>query len=175
MTVFLLLFLLIIGAVSYVLAQQPNDFRITRTQTFNVPPEKIFEHVNNLKRWNAWSPWARIDPKTVTKFEGPEAGVGAIMRWSGNNKVGQGSMTIIESKEPSIITLKMDFLKPMKAVNSAEFTFTTHGGETVVSWSIYGANPFVRKVFDAFLNCDNVVGTQFEKGLMNLKGVVEAK
>ncbi len=175
MTTFLFLLVVIFAIVAYVISQQPDEFRITRTRTLNAAPENIFQQVNNLRLWNAWSPWARLDPNAVTTFEGPEAGVGAVMRWSGNKNVGQGSMTVVESSVPSLVKFKMEFLKPMKATNSAEFTFTAQGGQTEVSWSIYGHNNFMRKIFDSLLNCDKMVGVQFEKGLTNLQGLVEKK
>ena len=46
----------------------------------------------------AWSPWAKIDPAAKITFEGPPAGTGAGYTWAGNNKVGEGRMTITDSQ-----------------------------------------------------------------------------
>ncbi len=47
--------------------------------------------------WNAWSPWAKMDPAMKQAYEGPSAGAGAIYTWAGDREVGEGRMTITES------------------------------------------------------------------------------
>ena len=170
--------ILILAAVAVILfivvaAMQPTDFRITRTGTITAPASAVFPHVNDLHQWDAWSPWAKLDPNATNAFEGPASGVGAIMRWAGNNKVGQGSMTIMESRPDEFIRFKLEFLKPMAATNTAEFTFTSENDQTTVTWSMYGKNDFKGKAIGLIMNCDKMVGGQFEQGLAALKSVVE--
>jgi hypothetical protein len=156
-------------------AMQPADFRITRTGAISAPASAVFPHVNNLHNWEAWSPWAKLDPNAKNSFEGSSSGTGAKMSWAGNNKVGVGSMTITESNPNDSITFKLDFLKPMKATNIAEFTFTPDGDQTTVTWSMSGNNNFMGKVMGLLMNCDKMVGGQFEQGLAALKSVVETE
>ena len=155
-----------------VIAGQPSEFTCTRLLKMSAPPEKIFPHVNDLHKWEAWSPWAKLDPNATPTFSGAEAGLGAAMAWSGNNKVGQGKMTIIESKPSQSIRFRLEFLKPMVATNIAVFTFQPEGGGTVVTWAMSGKNNLMGKVFGLFVNCDKMVGGQFEKGLENLSAVI---
>ena len=155
-------------------ARQPDIFRITRTGSISASASTIFPHVNILESWNAWSPWAKLDPNAKNVFEGPAEGVGAKMSWAGNNKVGVGCMTITESRPNDFIQFKLEFQKPMKATNIAEFTFTSEGDQTIVTWSMSGTNNFMAKVMGLVMNCDKMVGGQFEQGLANLKAVVEA-
>jgi len=157
-----------------VVAKQPSDFRISRSQTFNAPVAAVFPHVNNLQNWNAWSPWAKMDPAAKNSFAGPEAGVEAAMSWIGNNKVGEGTMTIIASRPDEFVQLKLDFIKPFKATNIAEFTFTQDGNQTAVTWSMTGTNNFIGKAMALVMNFDKMVGGQFEQGLASLKSIVEA-
>ncbi len=172
----IILFLIVIAIlVIFVLAsRQPDNFRITRTGKISAPASAIFPHVNDLHKWDAWSPWAKLDPNAKNLFEGPSEGVGSKMSWAGNNKVGVGSMTITESRLNELIQFKLEFLKPMKATNIAEFTFTPEGDQTAVTWSMSGTNDFMGKVMGLVMNCDKMVGGQFEKGLADLKAVVEA-
>ena len=172
----IILFLIIIGIiVVFVLAnRQPDDFRITRTGTITAPASAIFPHVNNLQNWEAWSPWAKLDPNAKNSFEGPSEGVDAKMSWAGNNKVGVGSMTVTESRPSDFIQFRLEFLKPMKATNIAEFTFKPDGDQTAVTWSMSGTNNFMAKVMGLFMNCDKMCGGMFEQGLASLKAVVEA-
>lgn len=155
-----------------VIAGQPGEFTYTRSLQMPAPPEKIFPHVNDLHQWNAWSPWAKLDPNATPTFSGADAGLGASMAWSGNNKVGQGKMTIIESQPSRSIRFRLEFLKPMVATNIAEFTFQPEGNQTRVTWAMTGKNNLMGKIFGLFVNCDKMVGGQFEKGLANLAKLV---
>jgi hypothetical protein len=136
-------------------------------------PEAIFPHVNDLSKWNAWSPWAKLDPNAKNSFEGPTSGNGAIMRWAGNNDVGEGSMTIVDSRPSELIKFRLDFLKPFAGTNMAEFSFKNEGNLTLVNWSMSGENNFITKAIGLVINCDKMVGEQFEKGLVSLKTIVE--
>ena len=159
--------------IAIIAAMQPSNFRVTRTATISAPASAVFPHVNDLQKWDEWSPWAKLDPNAKNSFEGPASGVGAMMRWAGNNKVGQGSMAIIESRPDEFIRFKLEFLKPMAATNTTEFTFISENGQTTVTWSMYGKNDFKGKAIGLIMNCDKMVGGQFEQGLAALKSVVE--
>ncbi|MFZ4761341.1 MAG: SRPBCC family protein [Alphaproteobacteria bacterium] len=165
----------IIGIFLAVIALQPNNFRVTRSLSMSAPPSAIFPHVNNLHNFNEWNPWAAIDPHANNVFEGASEGVGAVMRWEGNNKVGSGSMINTQSRQNEFIQFKMEFIKPMQATHIAEFTFTPQGEQTTVTWSMYGSNNFMGKALGLIMNCDKMIGDQFEKGLLNLKAIIEKK
>ena len=157
-----------------VVALQPSEFRVERSTTISAPAAAVFAHVNNFHQWEAWSPWAKLDPAAKNSFEGPPAGMGAIFRWAGNNEVGEGSMTITESRPSDLITIKLEFLKPFAATSTAEFTFKPEGNQTAVTWSMFGTNNFIAKAFCLFNSMDKMVGGQFETGLAQMKSVAEA-
>ncbi|MDO9271050.1 MAG: SRPBCC family protein [Methylobacter sp.] len=170
-----ILILVAIAALIFIIvaAMQPSDFRVTRTGIISAPASAVFAQVNDLQKWEAWSPWAKLDPEAKNSFEGPTSGTGAMMRWVGNNKVGQGSMTIIESRPDDFIRFKLEFLKPFAATNTAEFTFNSEDNQTTVTWTMYGKNNFMGKAIGLIMNCEKMVGGQFEEGLASLKSVVE--
>ena len=157
-----------------VIIGQPDEFAVTRSVKMAAPPEKIFPNVNELRRWEAWSPWAKLDPNCKMTYDGPPAGIGASYAWAGNRKVGEGRLTIIESRPAELIRIKLDFLTPFKATNTAEFAIQPEGSQTGVTWSISGKNNFMSKAFGLFMNCDKVVGGDFEKGLAAMKTIAEA-
>jgi hypothetical protein len=165
----------ILAAVALVASQQPDDFKVTRSATMDAPASAVFAQVNNLKNWKAWSPWEKLDPNAKISFEGSEAGVGAKMSWAGNMDVGVGSITIAESRAGELVRFDMDFKEPMESKSTAEFTFKEEGGKTQVTWSMYGKNNFIGKVIGLIFNCEKMIGEQFEKGLGNLKTIVEVK
>jgi uncharacterized protein YndB with AHSA1/START domain len=156
-----------------VIAGRPDEFTILRSAKISAPPDKVFPHINDLHQWQAWSPWMKMDPACKNSYDGPPAGVGAAMSWDGNKKVGAGRMTIIESAPNNLIRIKLEFLKPFKATNTAKFSFKPDNNQTAVTWSMTGKNNFFFKVFGLFMDCDKMVGKDFEKGLAAMKSVVE--
>jgi len=153
---------------------QPSDFRITRTATISAPAPAVFAQVNDFHNWQAWSPWEKIDPALKRLYEGAPAGTGAIYSWAGNNQIGEGRMTITESRPSDLIRIKLEFLKPFAATHTAEFSFKPEGDKTAVTWSMNGENSFIAKGIGLFMNMDKMIGSQFEKGLAQMESVVEA-
>jgi hypothetical protein len=162
----LVIFLIIAGL-------QPSDYKVERSLVINAPASAIFAQVNNLHAWEAWSPWAKLDPNAKITFEGPRAGKGAIHHWDGNNEIGAGSMEITESSPYKSIQMKLDFLKPMKGTATSGFTFTPEGNGTKVTWSMEGKRDFLAKVVGLIMSCDAMIGDMYDKGLANLKTVVK--
>jgi carbon monoxide dehydrogenase subunit G len=163
----------ILLAFVVIVALQPADFRVARSTHILAPPTAAFGQVNDIKKWEAWSPWLKLDPNARSSYEGPSAGAGAAMAWAGNNKVGEGRMTITESQPPELVRFRLDFFKPMAGTSTAEFTFKPEGDQTVVTWAMFGKNNFKAKAFGLFVNCDRMIGGQFEKGLASMKSIVE--
>ena len=165
---------LVVGVLAVLVAMQPSEFRIERRATIAAPAPMVFAQVNDFHNWEAWSPWAKLDPAVKNSFAGPRAGNGAAFAWSGNSQVGEGRMTIIESRPSELVRIKLEFLKPFEATNTAEFTFKPEGERTAVTWSMYGHNNFVGRAVGLFVNMDKVLGEEFEKGLASMKSVAEA-
>ncbi len=82
-------------------------------------------------------------------------------------------MEIAEASPPSKLAVKLDFLRPFKAHNIAEFTLEPKGDSTNVTWAMDGPSPYVTKLMGVFVNMDNMIGKDFETGLANLKAVAE--
>jgi len=168
----LFLALLIVVAVFLaIVAMQPAEFRVARSATISAPPATVFAQVNDLHKWQEWSPWAKLDPNAKATFEGPPAGEGAVFGWAGNDQVGEGKMTIIESHPNERVKFRLDFVKPFAGTNEAEFTFQPQGADTLVTWSMTGRKNFVMKAISLFMNCDKMIGPEFEKGLAQLNTV----
>ena len=170
----LLALILLILAFCIVVALRPADFRITRSISIAAPTAAIFPHVNDLRQWEAWSPWAKLDPKMKQEYGGEPAGPGATYHWAGNKEVGEGTMTITASRPTDLVSIRLEFLKPFAATNQTEFTFQPQGNETLVTWTMTGRNNFIAKAAHLVMNIDKLVGADFEKGLSQLKKVSEA-
>ena len=169
----LIAIVVIVAGLIVVVATQPEDFKVTRMTTIKAPPDRVFEQVNDFHKWEAWSPWAKIDPNMKTTYSGAPAGVGSSYAWVGNDDVGEGKMTIAESHPPQQIKIDLDFIKPFAAKNVTEFMFKPDGDVTEVTWTMSGKNNFVAKAVCLVMNMDKMVGGDFEKGLAQMKTVVE--
>ena len=156
-----------------IVSMQPANFKVSRSATISAPSEVVFAQVNDLHKFQEWSPWAKLDPNAKMTYEGPSTGVGARCAWEGNSKVGAGSMTVAESRPNELIRFDMAFLKPFKANNAVEFVFKGRGNQTDVTWNMTGTNNFFFKAFSLFMDCDKMVGPDFERGLANLNQVCQ--
>jgi hypothetical protein len=87
--------------------------------------------------------------------------------------VGEGTTTLTESRPNEVIRIKLEFRRPFKATNAAEFTFRPEGNQTVVEWRMSGRKNFITKAFGLVMSMDKMVGGEFEKGLAQMKAVVE--
>jgi hypothetical protein len=108
-----------------------------------------------------------------TTYSGPESGQGASYAWVGNDDVGEGKMTIAESHPGQHVKIDLEFIKPFAAKNVTEFMFKPAGDTTEVTWSMSGKNGFMGKAMCLVMSMDKMVGGDFEKGLAQMKNVVE--
>jgi hypothetical protein len=114
--------LIAVVALALFVATRPDAFRVQRSATIKAPPDKIFPHLADFHAWPSWSPWEKIDPALQRTYSGPNSGPGALYEWSGNKNIGSGRMEILEAAPSSRALIKLDFLSPFEAHNTAEFT-----------------------------------------------------
>lgn len=164
-----------IAAVLILASMKPDSFTVRRSAVMQAPAERIFPWINDFQQWTKWSPWENRDPAMKRSFGGPESGKGAIYAWDGNRNVGSGRMEILDASPSSKIVIKLDFLKPFEAHNTAEFTFAPErdASATNVIWVMQGPSSFMSKVMQVFMNFDAMIGRDFEVGLANLKTLTE--
>lgn len=142
----------------FVVATRSSEFRVERETVVTAPPETVFAQVNDFHAWTSWSPYEKIDPSMVRTYEGPSSGNGAVYSWRGNDKVGEGRMTIEQSDAPARISIKLEFFKPWEATCTATFTFARaeNGEGTKVTWTMDGHNNFVAKAAGLFMDMDKM-------------------
>lgn len=158
-----------------IVAMQPADFQVVRETSIAAPPTAVFANVNDFHKWEAWSPWGKIDPAMKQSYEGPAAGPGAGYYWNGNSQVGEGRMTVTDSKPAEFVRIKLDFMRPFAGSNDVEFSFKPDGNKTAVTWMMKGKKAFIPKAIGIFISMDKMIGPQFEQGLTQLKNVAETK
>ena len=172
MLIALLVIVLAIAALLAYASTRPPTFRIERATHIAAPMVQVAELIDDFRAWQKWSPWENIDPTLRRTFSGADAGVGAVYEWDGKGKAGAGRMEITEMRagaERGLIAIKLDFLKPFKASNTAEFVMTPTDSGTDLSWAMFGPSPLVSRLMGLFMDLDKMVGKDFEAGLAALK------
>ncbi len=154
-------------------SRKPDTFRVERKVVIKAAPEKIFPWLEDPKRTTEWSPWEKKDPAMKKTFSGPSKGVGAAYAWDGNKEIGAGSLELTEVVASKKVVMKLDFTRPMVGHNIAAYEVAPVAGGSEVTWSITGPMPFVSKIMCTFMNMDKMIGSEFEKGLSDLKTIAE--
>jgi uncharacterized protein YndB with AHSA1/START domain len=174
-TILLLLLLAALALLLVYASTRPDHFRIQRTKVIKAPATRIFALINNLESFNHWNPYLRKDPGMRGSYSGPASGVGAGYAWEGK-RIGAGRMEIIASEAPGRVALTLDFDKPLKAHNTAEFTLQAEGDSTtIVTWALFGPSPYLSKLMGVVFGMERRVGKDFEAGLANLKALTEGR
>ena len=158
-------------AVLVYAATKPDTFGIQRVASIVAPPEKIFPLIDDLRAHSSWSPFEK-DPSMKRTHSGAIRGKGAVYEWEGNRQVGAGRIAITDST-PSKVTMALDMLKPFAAHNTVEFRLEPKAGFTNVTWAMRGRQPYMAKLMSTFIDCEKMVGSQFEEGLGKLKALAE--
>ena len=169
----LLVLVVLIAVLLGYAATRPDSFRVERATVIKAPPAKVFALIDDFHQWAGWSPWEKRDPAMKRTHSGAASGKGAVYAWEGNGDVGAGRMEILETTAPSRVLIRLDFLKPFAATNTAEYTIVPEGDGTRVTWAMYGPAPFVSKLMQVFVSMDAMIGKDFEQGLANLKALAE--
>jgi len=161
----------IVGLVAYA-ATRPDTFRIERATLIKAPAESVYAILTDLRRGREWSPFERKDPNLKRTFTGPETGVGSALEWEGDMNVGAGKLTIAQAT-PSKILLNLDMRKPMEGRNIIEYALANKGDATQLTWSMHGKMNLIGRIMCIFINMEKDLGGEFERGLRDLKALVE--
>jgi hypothetical protein len=157
----------LVVAFIVVIAMQPAEFRVQRSEVIAASPEIVHGQINDFANWKNWSPWAKMEPDAKITLSENTAGVGATYGWEGE-KTGAGNM-VLTASSPSAIDIDLNFTKPFKAENKVTFAFAPIHGGTRLTWIMTGRNNFVGKAMCLFMDMDKMVGGDFEKGLKDIK------
>lgn len=158
-----------------VISTRPSTYKVERVTTIAAAPEAVYAQVADFKNWRAWSPWDKLDPNMKTTYEGTPGTVGAGYSWtSENDNVGSGRMTVTAVDPNKRIDIKLEFIKPFESTAANGFLLETAGKDTKVTWFMNGDNTFMGKAMSLFMNMDEMIGKDFEKGLADMKKAVES-
>ena len=138
---------------SILAAIKPDTFSVRRDTTVSAPPEKIFPLIADFHRWGSWSPYEgqgsrdEADLRRRRKRQGRGLCLGRQQECRVRPDGNSGGACAV-----SKIVIKLDFLKPFEAHNTAEFTMLPQGDGTSLSWLMHGPAPFMSKLMQVFMN-----------------------
>lgn len=158
----------LVTAIAYT---RPATYEVKRSIAIDAPPGAVYAVVVDLRQWDRWSPWARLDPRQKTTIAGE--GRGAVYTWDGDDKVGAGRMTIVEAMPGSRVDLKLEFLRPMASTSVISFRVIPEGAGARLTWLMKGEHGLVGRAMSIVMDMDKLLGPDFEKGLASLKSQVE--
>ncbi len=165
----LLVLIIVIGLAAVLM--QPAQGHVEKSIVINAPASSVFPEVSDFKKFNVWSPWAKMDPEAKQTFEGAASSVGHKMAWDGP-KTGAGSQWIEEIRENEYVKNGMKFGSSQTTFYN-EFILTPEGEGTKVTWTYDGANEgLVGKAM--WLVMGRMMNSQYEQGLNDLKQIVES-
>ena len=172
----ILIVVALLVALAVVIQLQPSSFSVTRAADVAASAERVFGLVNDFHNWEKWSPWLELDPAAKYTYSGSSSGSGSVLAWAGNDNVGEGKMTILDSEPFRRIGIRLEFIKPFPSTAQNEFLFSEGSGATHVSWTMSGENNFISKAFCLFMGgMDKMIGPDFEKGLAKMKAAAETR
>ncbi len=150
----------------------PSSVSVSQSVVIAASPEEIFPYINNFENFNKWSPWAEIEPDAEYQFEGPVEGVGARVSWVGD-EVGSGTQEITLSTPNERVEVALDFGAQGTADAVYEINIVDGGAEVTWGFSTDVGMNLIGRYFNLMM--DRWVGGDYERGLANLKALVEAE
>ncbi len=166
----ILLVIIAIGLIAVLI--QPAQGHIEKSIVINAPASSVFAEVSDFEKFNAWSPWAKMDPEAKQTVEGAAASVGHKMSWDGP-KTGTGSQWTEEIRENEYVKNGMKF-GGSETTFYNEFILTPEGEGTKITWTYDGANEGLSGKA-MWLVMGSMLSNQYEQGLSDLKQIVESK
>ncbi|WP_168709625.1 SRPBCC family protein [Rhodanobacter lindaniclasticus] len=160
------------AAILILAATRTGELRVERSRMIRASPRTIFDLIDDLKAWEAWTPYDSA-PDMQKTYSSPARGQGATYSWMGNRQAKRGSITIIRSIPYSRITLDLKMARPFPACGKALFSLIPQPSGTQVIWALDDRTPYAGRVMGLFVNLDRKVGDDLELGLTRLKHVAE--
>ncbi len=152
-----------------------KDYTVEREVIINKPKEEVFDYVKYLKNQNEYSTWAKIDPDMKKEFRGEDGKVGFVSAWdSEKGEAGKGEQEIKKITGTERIDYEIRFIKPMESVSESYMELEENSAETTkVKWGFNGHMSYPFNFMQVFFDMEKLIGDDLQKGLEELKRIVE--
>ncbi|HAA13815.1 MAG TPA: hypothetical protein DCE41_19835 [Cytophagales bacterium] len=149
----------------------PSSYQVERTILIHAPLDTVFNTIQDMRHWEAWSPWSESDDEMTVHFSDKTTGEGAWQHWT-SETMGSGMMQFTEVVEGQVIKYKMEF-EVSNESTEGWFHFEEVPEGVRLTWGDQGKmdqNP-VQRYMGLFMG--SIMGSDFEQGLANIKEVCE--
>jgi hypothetical protein len=152
-----------------------KDYSVGKEIVINKSKNIVFDYLRLLKNQNKFSVWGSMDPNMKTEFRGSDGTEGFISAWESDNKnVGQGEQEILKIVDGERVDYEIRFIKPFKSTSWAYITTAiVNDNQTRVHWEFNGKMKYPANLMLLFMNMEKMVGGDLDKGLQNLKIILE--
>lgn len=151
----------------------PKSVKAERSIVINAPVEVVHEKLGDFQYFHEkWSPWSQRDPNMKTTFTGVPGEPGHVYGWSGNKDVGVGELRLVRVSGDSIVqTLTFEG----QGDAFAYYLVRDQGGQSHITWGMQFDVGYMMRTPMLFMNMDEMIGKDYEKGLARLKQVIESE
>jgi hypothetical protein len=173
--IIIIIIVVIVAALLLTAAFAPKEYAVSRSVTINADKQEVFEYVRFLKNQDNYSVWSEMDPDMNKTFTGTDGTVGFTSAWSSDNKdVGKGEQEITGIIAGQRVEFELRFMEPFEATDMAYITTEPEGDATKTTWGFDGKMSYPMNLMLLFMNFDEVLGSDLQNGLENLKEILEA-
>ncbi|MBX2979082.1 MAG: SRPBCC family protein [Flavobacteriales bacterium] len=168
----LLVIAIIIAGIIIVSRFQPDSYTVERSAIIDAPPEVVFAHMNDFREWQQFNAWGDADPNAVYTYSDVSSGVGAKLHWKGNSEMGEGRMTILESRPNEYVKVDLEFIEPFAGKAITEYVMASEGAGTKLTQSMHSDHNFFSKIMCLFMDMDKMIGEKYEEGFRRMNKVL---
>ena len=170
----IVIILAVLTAIFFVGAQfLPNSYTVSRSAVINAPDSVVYYNVVDFNKFLKWNPWSRMEPTAPVVITGNIGAPGHMYRWVGK-ELGKGHMQLQEVKPFADAEFQLTFEEPFKSVAQNHFSFSKTTAGTEVTWTMEGQSDAAVDKW-MYLTMDQMMGKDFDNGLVNLKELSESK
>ncbi|MCX2449790.1 SRPBCC family protein [Pedobacter sp. PLR] len=149
-----------------------KEYAVEREIVINKPKQEVFDYLKLIKNQDQYSVWNRRFPNKKTDYKGTDGTVGFVYSWDDKGSAGAQEITKITDGER--IEMALRFKVPFEANDNAYMTTeAVSDGQTKVKWGFSGALKYPMNLMLLFLNMEDMLGKDLQKGLDDLKVILE--
>ena len=148
-----------------------DSYSLKRTTIIEKDKAEIRSFMADFGNFQQWSPWAEMDENMTVEIKGEAGQVGSTYQWKGNEDVGSGIMEITKVTEDTV-HVQLKFKEPFESQSPTYYAFKETENGTEVTWYMKGEIAYPWNIMSPFLNMEEKIGKDFDKGLKNLKDAV---
>ncbi|MBL7817874.1 MAG: SRPBCC family protein [Saprospiraceae bacterium] len=151
-----------------------KDYAVERSIVINKPKADVFSYVRVFKNHKNFSSYEQMDPNIKMDYRGTDGEVGSVSAWAGNSNVGKGEQEIKKITEGERIDIELRFIEPMASIAPCYWTFeSVDSTQTKVKWGMSGTMSYPMNTMQLVMSMDDMIGTEYQKGLNQLKAILE--